>query len=669
MAARIGLNVSALVAVVFAHGAFAQDKPPDLTPAGKVILQGKIAADGRPLYDRPGPSQPMTFPVAMCAFPGGLCGAVRRDGSVAVAPRYDWVGTFSDSRAAVRVGGFYGFVDEDGREVVRPQYRIVDNYKFGFAQVDVDGKSGLIDRDGNMVIKPKYGFIEAIGPDRFRVTEVRERGGTTGAEDFSDTWTDYTALGVTVSGRFFGFGNTAIGVIDRSGQSIEPPDASLSREFDKNDPSLRWVQSDKLWGLERADGNWLVEPKYQQAEPLRDGLARVWLNGKIGYLDRTGNPAIEPMFTKVGWFTPAGRASAEWDGIHGVIDKSGAWVFQTDYQQIDAAVTFGHDRHASFGWQFKQADRWGLLDLDGHVVLAADFDQPLQQCADGRLVAYKNKESFYFKADGSPLQPPDGRLVNASCSSVPPFVLKIGDKFGLVDAGAVPLTPMQFDAVVSGPGVDNVKIDGKWGRIGSDGHWLFEPKFDYLSGGVDIFVASIDGRRGFMRSDGTWLVEPKFDAARYRGDDTGFVTVSGATGVLRLKDQSWVVPPRPGAMCDIGNAIMSQPPGKRVILSRTGETWIDIAAERIGLDLNLGLLTFLRNGKWGLIDTAGQVMVEPEFEEPVNFVPLLRGVAWAKRDGKWCAIDRRGHPVPGMACADANPVGSTSGRFECKVEP
>jgi len=185
MAARIWLNVIAVIVVLLPHGAFAQDKPPELTPAGKAILQSQLAVDGRPLYDRPGPSMPMTFPLEMCTFPGGLCGAVHRDGSVAVSPRYDWVGTFSDNRAAVRLGGLYGFIDEDGREIVKPQYRIVDDYKFGFAQVDVDGKSGLIDRDGKMIIEPKYGFIEAIGPDRFRVSEVRQLGGTIGGEDFS----------------------------------------------------------------------------------------------------------------------------------------------------------------------------------------------------------------------------------------------------------------------------------------------------------------------------------------------------------------------------------------------------------------------------------------------------------------------------------------------------
>src|SRR6202044_4153238 len=104
---------------------------------------------------------------------------------VAVFPRYDWVGIFSENRAAVRLNGLYGFVDEAGREIVTPQYRIVGDYKFGFAQVDVDGKSGVIDRDGKMVIEPKYGFIEAIAPDRFAVSERRQLGGMKGGEDFS----------------------------------------------------------------------------------------------------------------------------------------------------------------------------------------------------------------------------------------------------------------------------------------------------------------------------------------------------------------------------------------------------------------------------------------------------------------------------------------------------
>jgi WG containing repeat len=161
MAARIWSDLAALIVVAWAQGALAQDKPSELTPAGKAILQGQLAADRAALNNPSGPIKRATFPLAMCAFPGGLCGAVNRDGTVAVAPQYDWVGKFRDNRAAVRLGGLYGFVDEEGRAIVKPQYRVVDDYKFGFAQVDVDGKSGLIDRDGKMVIEPKYGFCRS----------------------------------------------------------------------------------------------------------------------------------------------------------------------------------------------------------------------------------------------------------------------------------------------------------------------------------------------------------------------------------------------------------------------------------------------------------------------------------------------------------------------------
>ncbi|WP_057860748.1 WG repeat-containing protein [Bradyrhizobium lablabi] len=614
-------------------------------------------------------------------FPGGLCGAVRRDGTVAVPPRYDWVGKFSDGRAAVRLGGLYGFVDEEGREVVRPQYHIVDDYSFGFVQVDVAGKSGLIDRDGKMVIEPKYGFIRAIGPDRFAVADRRQLHGMIGAEDFSGTWAEFTPAGgvrVGVAGLSFEPGNgfvpinLATEIIDMAGQRIEARRTAQAPAFDKDDPSIRWMNKDGLWGLARADDSWLIEPRFSSASSLIDGLARVWVNGKAGFIDRAGNFVIPPVFDRAEEFSAGvGRTSVEREGIVGVIDKTGSWLFRTDYQRIHLATSFGKDRDPAsmFGWYFKKAERWGLLDLDGRVVLDADFDQTVQRCDDGRLVAYKNKEWLYFKADGSPLQPPDGRLIDASCGSIPPYTMKIGDKFRLVDAASNPLTQLQFDEVRwAGPGVKNVKVDGKWGRIGADGRWLLEPRFDYLSAGLDIFVASIDGKRGFIRSDGSWLIEPKFDAAaRRRNSDTAFVTFSGSTGVLRLNDQTWVAPPRPGVMCDVVHTLVSEAGGKRSILSPTGETWIDIDAERIGANLEFGLLTFLKNGKWGLVDTAGQVMVEPQFDDPVYFSSGFRGIAWARRDHNWCAIDRRGRAVSGIACVDANPT--PGGRFECKVEP
>lgn len=653
----------ALFVLAFTNGATAQDMPSELTPVGKAVLQAEIAAK-----DRSGSGKPVDSPLAVCTFPGGLCGAVRPDGSVAVPPRYDWVGDFSDKRAAVRSGGLYGFVDDEGHEVAAPQYGLVDDYKFGFAQVEVGGKSGLIDRDGKMIFAPTYGFIEAIGPDRFRVSDFPRRGGTIGAEDFSGIRTTYTSNSVSVSAPFEFKTN---GVIDLSGQWIEPA-APPSREFDKTSPSVRWVERGGLWGLLQADGSWLVEPKFQRAEALSDGLARVTLSSKVGFIDGTGKFAIEPVFDTAWPFRlGVGRTSAERDGSFGVIDKSGSWIFQTSHQQIYLAIARNEgSSEVPYGWHFKQADHWGLLDLDGRTVLDAAFDQPVQHCEDKRLIAYKNKQWLYFTEGGNPLQPPGSRLIDATCGAAPPYTLQTGDTFQLVDARLQPIAPMQFEAVVRiGRDARNAKVDGKWGRIRSDGSWLVEPQFDYLSTNPDPFVASIDGKRGVMKSDGTWLIEPKFDAVRIRQDGTVFASTDGATGIMRLKDQSWVMQPRPGVMCDISSALMSQAGGKRVILSPAGEVWIDADAERVGANLDFGLLTFLRNGKWGLVDTAGHVMVEPQYDEPVYFAPRNRGIAWARQEGRWCPIDRRNHSVPGIACSDVNPAPSLAPPFECKIEP
>ncbi|MBR0719512.1 WG repeat-containing protein [Bradyrhizobium liaoningense] len=434
--------------------------------------------------------------------------------------------------------------------------------------------------------------------------------------------------------------------------------------------SLRVTRKDGRRGIARRDGSWLIEPSFERIDALSDGLAQVKLNGKAGFIDRSGKVVITPYFDRVWAFTPGiGRTAAERDGTVGLIDRTGAWAVTTDYQQIYPAVEFTKDRTRAYGWHISRDGHWGLLDIDLHPLLDVAFDQPVGYCLDDRLSASKDKEWYTFKPDGSPLQPPGGRLLDAPCGGPQPLTLKLGDKFALVDADQRLVTPW-FEAIVTaGLGIKNVKIDGKWGRIGSDGQWLIEPKYDVLSSGGSLLVAGLNGKRGILRRDGTWLIEPKFDAARLRDSDTAFVTVSGATGLLRLADQSWIIAPRPGTMCQIGSALMQQTERTRTVLSPDGETWIDVGAERIGTNLNDGLVTFLKDGKWGLVDTAGQIMLAPTYDAPMFFSPSLRGIAWAKRDGQWCAIDRRANPVPGLACTAEDPLGAPAPRYECTVEP
>ena len=659
------LIAATLVILAFRPNAHAQDRPVELTAAGKAILEAKLSVDGGSLLDRPGPQKPLTFPLAMCAFPGGLWGGVRRNGSVAVPPRYDWVGPFSDGRAVVRTRGLYGFVDEHGQEIVPPHYRMVGDYKFGFAQVDMDGKSGLIDREGGVAIAPRYGFVEAVAADRFRVSEKRQPGGLIGAEVLSGAGAEFRAEG----GRFLGSDDESdFGIIDRTGQWIEPPGIRI---FDPDDRSIRIVLLDNLWGLQRTRGSWLAKPQFNRVDALNDGLARVRVAGRIGFIDRSGRFVIDPIFDEAWAFTSGFPLTQVRQGRSvGAIDRTGAWMFRLDADALHRAVSSATTGGEQFGWHFQRDDRWGLLDLDGHVVLDAAFDQTVQRCADGHLVAFKGREWSYFRSDGSSLQPSVGRILDANCGSPAPYIVKAGDKFGLVDGDGKEIVPPAFDALIPVTrGVWNAKLAEKWGRIGPDGQWLFVPKFDDLSRGNPMIVAAMDGKRGFLQADGSWLIEPRFDAARPRDSETAFVTTDGKTGVIRVKDQSWTVVPRPGVMCEIPYGILSQGEGRRAIFSRSGEAWIDAGVDRIGIDLEAGLLPFLKDGKWGLMDTAGTVAMQPIYDEQASFRPSFRGIAWARQNGLWCPIDRRGQNVPGLACVARSPSGAAGAYFKCAVEP
>src|SRR6202035_5207018 len=100
---------------------------------------------------------------------------------------------------------------------------------------------------------------------RFRVSERRQLGGMMDGKYFPGLPTWFPASrGVSILSFLlpFEYGGPGTGVIDIAGQWIEPPGTRppFELDFDKDDPSIRWVQRETLWGLARADGSCLVEP-------------------------------------------------------------------------------------------------------------------------------------------------------------------------------------------------------------------------------------------------------------------------------------------------------------------------------------------------------------------------------------------------------------------------
>jgi hypothetical protein len=62
---------------------------------------------------------------------------------------------------------------------------------------------------------------------------------------------------------------------------------------------LARVKMEKKWGFIDTTGNVVVKPKYNEVENFSDGLARVRTGTKWGLVDKSGNEVIKPTFDAI----------------------------------------------------------------------------------------------------------------------------------------------------------------------------------------------------------------------------------------------------------------------------------------------------------------------------------------------------------------------------------
>ncbi|HAA76217.1 TPA: hypothetical protein DCE37_13960 [Candidatus Latescibacteria bacterium] len=82
---------------------------------------------------------------------GEKWGYRRPDGSVAIEPRFDSAGGFSEGFARVRIARLWGYINAEGVLVIQSKFEQARHFAGGVAKVKHEGKWGLIDRYGNWV--------------------------------------------------------------------------------------------------------------------------------------------------------------------------------------------------------------------------------------------------------------------------------------------------------------------------------------------------------------------------------------------------------------------------------------------------------------------------------------------------------------------------------------
>jgi len=224
------------------------------------------------------------------------------------------------------------------------------------------------------------------------------------------------------------------------------------------------------------------------------GLYPIGVDGRYGFIDRTGRIAIKPQFDSTSGFSE-GLAPVQFGGKWGYINSDGALAITP---QFVSAFHFQHRRAV-----VRLGNAFGVIDMDGKYEIS-----------------------------------PSLRWVGNSAGEVTPVQTAAGVLAFVNSSGKVVLSG-QFENF----GEDGFSEElmaaasgGKWGFIDTAGKWVVEPQFESASAfAARLACVTIGGRKGYIDKTGRFAVNPQYDDCDHFHEGYAMVKSNGSWGFIDTK--------------------------------------------------------------------------------------------------------------------------------------
>jgi hypothetical protein len=413
-----------------------------------------------------------------------------------VPPKYDAATAFSEGLAGVVLNWKLGFIDKNGNEVIPFIYEKESLASFsggyfseGLAAVRLNGKEGYIDKNGKEVIPFIYDFAFSFS-EGVAVVGLNGKWGLIDKNGNEITPIKYERMSYTEEGLIAVLLNNKWGFVDRTGREVVPPkyDRFFPDALEQGDDRPYFYNgyavlhfNGRFNCLIDKTGREVIPPgRYDYVDVFFEGLARVGLNGKEGFVDKMGNEVIPLIYDQVSFFSE-GLAKVRIGRYIGFIDKSGNEVLPLIYERGNLSM---------FG--FKN----GLA----HVTL--------------------NGKEIYIDKNGN--EPYAGLFARYDyvynlASYNDNFVdVRLNGKAGLIDRSGQEIVPPIYDSVrpvsidrfFSEEGLAEVRLNNKSGFIDKSGREVVPPKYDFIGrsyrpgdyyySSEGLIAVSFNGKWGFI---------------------------------------------------------------------------------------------------------------------------------------------------------------------------
>ncbi|MCR2805122.1 WG repeat-containing protein [Paenibacillus soyae] len=238
------------------------------------------------------------------------------------------------------------------------------------------------------------------------------------------------------------------------------------------------------YGFINAKGKIVIRAQYLDVTSFSEGLAGVYVDGKWGYIDQTGQLVVQPQYELGAAQFKDGLVQVTRNGKWGYIDRTGKEVIPLQY---DDANTFGEGlAHVKLNGQYGYINKQGTLVIHPQFEIATAF-------SDGLAAVRK-----------------DG-------------------KWGYIDKTGATVIPFNYaSALPFHNGLAAIEANGKWGYIDKNDNFVIRPRYEAAdSFSEGLAAVQRNGLWGFTDKSGKEVIKPKYSGL-YQEFTEGYAIVSKA---------------------------------------------------------------------------------------------------------------------------------------------
>ncbi|MEN5362411.1 WG repeat-containing protein [Brevundimonas intermedia] len=464
--------------------------------------------------------------------------------------------------------------------------------------------------------------------------------------------------------------------------------------------------------VERGTGTPRIPKRYEVAKPFRNGLAAVRVDGRWGYIDRSGDLVIQPVYTAAASFYGE-FAEVRVNEAAGIIDRRGRVIISPQFKRIIPfaldvfiAVPLGSSARSDglFGIDAEPAklsgiEGAGLYHRRRGWLTASDLQFMAFDPTRGLIWAGRRNEDHedvwgLMRADGSWQVTPRYSHVQwlaggrAIVRSLPDRIVPAAERQASVLSGAVDgngklVVPMErrwlgylragyglADRTGRASGLENPTGEPSTGIVNLDGTLLAGRYFD----AVDISEEGLlpRGRLG----DVWYSIDQSGRLLPDQLEGTTLLDCPDGPSFIRRGARAEVRGPngRSAGTYDTGHFQQRECPGP-FSLERAGRWFIVMPDGRVlggerGFDNTYGFsgdsAAVQLDGKWGIIDRLGRFTVSPRFDQLSSTgtgVFRVEGADPLWIDAMGRAVPEPQHPRRGLACEGGLELFQAGGRW------